>query len=329
MKRFFVGTDISKSWLDISVFDREKHQITHTDQVNNDVKGINKLLKKLKKQFDQDNIWFCFEHTGHYGILLRCILEEKELPYSVVSALEIKRSLGLTRGKNDKVDADRIAEYAVMKAHKLKASALNCQELMEVKQLLTYREQLVKMQTQCKNSIKSYKEVPENLHMDDIIEKLQQMINYFDEGIKATDEKIKATIKSVPELKENFDLTCSVKGIGLIIAANLLVITQNFEAFDNPRKLNCYMGTAPFEYSSGTFKGKAKTSSLRHKKLKALMFNGANTAALHDPQLKAYFQKKKEEGKDQKAIINAIACKLIYRVFATVRRKTPYVVFTQ
>jgi transposase len=327
MKKNLVGIDISKSWLDVSICNRESHQITQIDRVNNDVKGINKLLKKLKKQFGRDNVWFCFEHTGHYGMLLCCILEEQELAYSVVSALEIKRSLGLTRGKNDKVDATRIAEYAAMKAHKLKASNLNRQELVEVKQLLTYRDQLVKIQTQFKNSIKSYQAMPKMLCMGDIIEDIQQKVNDLNKDIKVVEKKIEAIIKSVPELKENFDLSCSVKGIGLIITTNFLVITQNFKAFDNPRKLSCFIGTAPFEHSSGISKGQTKTSNLRHKKLKALMFNAVNTAIQHDPQLKNYYQRKKAEGKNKKAIKNAIACKLIYRVFAAIRRKTPYVVF--
>ena len=39
------------------------------------------------------------------------------------------------------------------------------------------------------------------------------------------------------------------------------------------------------------------------------------------------YRRRKDEGKDHKLIINAISCKLVNRVFATVKRQTPYVTF--
>ncbi|REC59018.1 IS110 family transposase, partial [Chryseobacterium pennae] len=57
---------------------------------------------------------YCFENTGNYGLLLASLLEERQLLYYQVPALEIKLSQGIQRGKNDKVDAWRIARYAKM-----------------------------------------------------------------------------------------------------------------------------------------------------------------------------------------------------------------------
>src|SRR5690606_6198583 len=95
---------------------------------------------------------------------------------------------------------------------------------------------------------------------------------------------------------------------------------------DDPRKFNCFTGLAPFENSSGLKAGVTKTSHYRHKYLKALFFNGANSAARYDPQLKKYYQRKKEQGKAHLSIMNAIACKLVSRAFATVKRQSPYLV---
>lgn len=45
----------------------------------------------------------------------------------------------------------------------------------------------------------------------------------------------------------------------------------------------------------------------------------------YDPEIKAYFDKKVEEGKPKMLVINNIRAKIISRVFATIKRGTPYV----
>ena len=106
----------------------------------------------------------------------------------------------------------------------------------------------------------------------------------------------------------------------------MLVYTNNFTSFENPRKFNCYAGLAPFEHSSGTsIKKKTKTSNLRNKTMKTLLYNGANSAAIYDKELKAYYKRKTKEGKPHQLIMNNIACKLVYRIFAVVNREEPFV----
>ena len=115
-------------------------------------------------------------------------------------------------------------------------------------------------------------------------------------------------------------------GVGIITAAAFLIYTQDFTAFDNGRQFACYAGVAPFEHTSGSsIRGRTRVSSLANKKMKALLSNCAAAAVQHDPQLKAYFQRKRGEGKKRLLVLNAIKAKLINRVFATVSRGTPYV----
>ena len=51
----------------------------------------------------------------------------------------------------------------------------------------------------------------------------------------------------------------------------------------------------------------------------------ALSAIGHDPQIKAYYQRKVKEGKHKMSVINAVRNKIIARVFAVVQRKTPFV----
>lgn len=329
MKRIFVGIDISKDWMDYAVCCDKKAGVSGSERVLNTVAGISSMFKCLVKKYGKSNLRFCFEHTGNYGLLLSSLIQSEGFSYTAVPAVEIKKSIGIARGKSDHVDAKRIAEYAATHEHKLKESQLPSNELMEIKNLLAYRTQLTKIRSQLTNSCKSYKIVQQVVDISYINEDLDEKISVLAKDIKEVEQKIETVIFSNEALAENYSLVGSVKGIGPVVAAFILVFTNNFTAFDNPRKFNCFTGIAPFEHSSGMKKGNSKTSHYRHKHLKSLLFNCANSAAQYDPQLRKYYDRKKKEGKKHLSIMNAIACKLVARVFATVKRQSPYVIFVQ
>tara|TARA_R100001015_G_C4598478_1_gene153562 strand:- start:30 stop:1019 length:990 start_codon:yes stop_codon:yes gene_type:complete len=325
MKRVFVGVDISKAWFDFYYRTSDDQKSLKSERLDNNPKGISALIRQLLKRFKKEDIWICFEHTGNYGLLLASMLQSEEITYSVVPAMEVKKSLGITRGKSDEIDAKRLAEYAFTFKHKIKPSELPAEELMQVKNLLSYRAQLVKMKTQLTNSLKSYQTASNVINLDFICKDLKKKIDGLDKDIKKLDQSIEMLIATDESLKKNYQLIKSVKGIGLVLAACMIVHTNNFSSFDDPRKFNCYTGLAPFQNSSGIKNGKTRTSHYRHKYLKTLLFSGANSAAIHDPQLRHYYTRKKEEGKAHQTIINAVACKLVYRAFATIKRQSPYV----
>ena len=60
---------------------------------------------------------------------------------------------------------------------------------------------------------------------------------------------------------------------------------------------------------------------MANKQMKAILLNGANSAMIYDPEIRVYCQRKKAEGKHHKVIANAVACKLINRVFAVIKKK--------
>lgn len=71
-----------------------------------------------------DKTLFCFENTGFYTYPFSINLSEFKLDYWIVPAIEIKRSKGISRRKNDKSDAKDIAWYSVRNIDKLKLSAI-------------------------------------------------------------------------------------------------------------------------------------------------------------------------------------------------------------
>jgi transposase len=326
MKTFFVGIDISKDWLDVCVYDEELVKAVLSFRSDNTIEGIEEVIDQCKTAAGSNKLWCCFEHTGSYGLLLARILEEHAVVYSAVPALEIKQSIGITRGKNDRVDALRIAQYATVNRHKLSETKLPEEHLLVIKNLLTYRSQLLKTSQGLQNSRKSYLIVNKTANVQVIIDDLNLKIASLKLDIVKLEKAIKAEIATNKELASSFKRIMSVKGVGLMIAATMLVCTKNFTTFENPRKFNCYAGLAPFAHASGSsIQGKTKTSSLRNKKMKTLLCSGANSAVNHDLEMKAYYKRKLKEGKHHNSIINAVACKIVYRVFAVVKRAEPYV----
>ena len=331
-KQFFAGIDISAKKLDFCLIKTPEGKSSRllALTVENSFEGVTKIFSSISARgISPKECFFCAEHTGNYGLLLCSALEEAGLSYSMVSSLEIKRSLGITRGKNDQVDAYRIASYGYTFKHKITESKMPSSLLQTIKGYLTYRALLVKQRTQLINSLKSHKKASLLTNNDFIIQDHQNKIKEISESVKSIETSINQCLMSNEELKKSFAMATSVKGIGLITAAFIITYTSNFTAFLNARKFSCYSGLAPFEKSSGQYKGRTQVSTLANKQLKSLLLNAANSAIEHDQEQRNYYLRKTKEGKDKRLVKNAVANKLIARVFASVKRGTPYVITYQ
>ena len=270
------------------------------------------------------------EHTGWYTLELCCFLQDQQVAFALYSPLHLKRSLGLARGKNDRVDAQRIAHYAFLHRHKLTPTILPSASLLKLKNLFAFRERLVKNQASLKQTIKDLKDTAHLVDNKFIVKQSEKQLKLVKDQVKQTEKQVEAIIKEDDQLQNSLKLLCSIPGIGLVTAVALILATNNFTAFSDSRKFASYCGVAPFENTSGTsIRGRTKTSHLANKRIKTLLSNGAASAIQSDEELNAYFRRKVAEGKPKMVVINAIRAKLINRVFATINRGTEYVVLRQ
>lgn len=152
------------------------------------------------------------------------------------------------------------------------------------------------------------------------------MVSEYKKQISAIEKEIKGVISGEENMKKNYDLVTSIPGISFVNAVNLIVFSGNFVLFDNGRKFASYSGVAPFEYSSGTSVNRGThVSKMANRMLKADLSQAAKAAINFDPWLKEYYERKRKEGKSFGCVLNAVKFKLIVRVFAVVKRGTPYV----
>ena len=319
---WFIGIDISKKTLDVVIYNKSNQKLSHCLKVKNNQQGFKKLLKWLKNnKIIFSRTLLCMEHTGIYGYQLGTFLHGK-IDYCFESPLHIKRSLGITRGKNDKVDALKIARFCYLHREELKPREHSCETLQKLRNLFNERERLVKMRTIEKQTLKEYRDY----HGKSTNERIESRLEFFTRDIKQIENEIKFFIEQDEAIKQNAKLAQSVTGIGLINTVLFILYTNNFESFTDARKYACYSGIAPFENTSGTsIKGKTRVSHLANKKIKAHLSNASRSAVQNDSEMKIYYKRKEKEGKAHGVIMNAIKFKLITRVFAVVKRGTPYV----
>jgi transposase len=319
----FIGIDISKKTFDVAIL---LMGTTSSHVFDNTTKGIRAFYRLLRnRKINLDTTLICMEHTGVYGKLLISKLTEKQTHFCVEMGYQIQRSLGLQRGKSDRLDAVRIAKYAAKNASELKAYEPTADILEQAKVLMKIREQLI-------NSRSNLNKYPNELKGFDpelakLARKNTKRINKsLGEEIKMIEAEIQALILSDIELTRCIALVTSVTGVGKITALYLTIFTNFFTRYDNPKQLACYCGVAPFEYTSGiSIQKRTRTHHMANRILKRQLHMCALSAINHDSDLRDYFQRKVAEGKNKMLIINNVRNKLILRICAVIKRQKPYV----
>ena len=325
-KNWFIGIDISKNTLDVVIYDQVNKKPGKHFKVLNETKGFKELLRFLKKEgIKFAETFICLEYCGIYGLEIGFFFEGK-IDFTFCAPLQIKRSLGMTRGKNDKLDAAKIARYCYMFREELKASSMPTQTMIKLKSLMSERNRVTKG---LKTEKIVLKELSKQLDKKSL-KRTQSRLKMFTADITTIEKEITELILKDNKLSKNYILLLSITGIGMVNAVMMILCTNNFEGINNARSFACYCGVAPFEYSSGSsIRGKTKVSNLANKRMKADLTNAARSALIYDPEIKIYYKRKRAEGKAHGTVMNAIKFKIITRAFAVINRQTPFVKLRQ
>ncbi len=316
-----IGADLSKRTIDLFC-----HLLKTHIQVENTPSGFKDLLKWFwQHNINPSETMIVMEHTGFYSYCFEHFLHQHQIAFVKVPALAIKRSIGLVRGKSDKMDARRIAEYGFEKRAKLIAETPASVELQRLQMLYSTREHLVRQRAGLLNALKEYSNIG-LLKQDAIIQSHTRLIKCLGKEIDKLEDEMDAIVQSDPSLKQNQSLLQSIKGVGKLVSIATIIKTRNFTRFANARKFACYCGTAPFENTSGTsIRGKTKVSHLADKRMKTLLDLAAKSAIQHDKELNEYYLRRTNDGKSKMSTINIVRNKILYRMFAVIKRQTPYV----
>lgn len=308
------GIDLSKDKFDVSyvLAGEEKKRF-----VRNDFKGICNFLKQV-----EDSCILVAEHTGSYGDLLVHLCYQFQIKIALVPGYNIKHSLGLQRGKSDSKDAYRIRKYGERFVEELRFMEPRSESVKELKELYSLREQLSKSRTSLLLGQKTRKLSPSQsivAHRG-----YQRAIANLENEIDAIEKEIEKIVQSDSDLNDNYKLITSIKGIGPVIANNLIIKTESFKRINTAKKAAAFAGVCPYPNSSGKMSMKSKTSHMADKKLKSLLFLAAKTAVTHNKEYSLYAERKKLEGKPYFLIMNNVSNKMLRTVYGVIQSRKPY-----
>lgn len=322
-KQFF-GVDISKKTIDVTML---QNNLNVHKQFSNDELGMQQLLSWVKAlKVKTDETLFCMEATGLYCFTLTHFLVNNAIDTWIEHAAQIKKATALARGKNDKVDSLRIAAYASKNLERLRLWKPMNSALEKIKHLATLRDRIVETQKKLIVPIKEFEDVG-NVEMAKILTKtIKKSIAALDTDLQNIEKQILKILNEDVVLARKYIHATSVVGIGFVTAINLMVHTNGFTQMTDVRKLACYCGVAPFEYTSGSsIRGKTKVHFMANKKLKCNLHMASLTAIKFDIDIKKYYERKCADGKNKMSVLNAVRNKLLARVLSCVNNEKVYV----
>jgi transposase len=323
----FVGIDVSKSKFDLALIKGQDKDHVIQGVFDNTHKGIKTMGKFLEKEHhvQLSETIFCMEFTGVYCRPLTSFFVEQDCHVWIEMPVNIIRSLGLQRGKNDRVDAHRIALYAYKNRDDIKLWKPQRDVILQLRDLLALRERLITSQKALTHPIEELIAMGAKSAAAIVRKNCQKTLSAIENEIGQINKNLDDLIKGDPQLKELFHLTTSVPGVGKLTALFMICFTNEFSMYTNPKQLACYCGVAPFEHSSGSsIRGRTRVSHMANKVLKRMLHMGAMSVISRDPELRDYYQRKVAQGKNKMLVINAVRNKIIHRLCAVIKRGYGY-----
>lgn len=332
MKKIFIGIDFAKEKFDAAIIEAcglKEFGDRQFGTFSNNKKGYCRFLKWVKSNAGVSTAeeWlFCGEDTGSCSLGLSKWLYGRGYDMWIENAYVIKHSNGIQRVKTDRADASMIAEYAWRHQDKAALFEPLSDSLTQLREVFLYRHKLVQQRV-AMDVRKQDKEVSDKTRaLSFINRKSKHLIAEIDKAIKECDAMIDRIIESDDELRENYTIVTSVKGVARQNGACLLIFTNNFKRFDmDARKIACYYGVAPFAKESGSsVHTPARTSHFANKLIKSLLSQAAMIAKIFNPEIKEYYDRLIKRGKKHSVALNNVKNKLLRIIVALVRKKTVY-----
>lgn len=311
----YVGIDVSKATF-VVAYSSAKAGKTKT--FKNTTKGVHEFIQTLSVTEHH----CVLEATGNYSALLVYLLSKAGITVSLENPLKIKNfaRVMLSVNKTDESDARLIALYG----ERMQPSPykLRSKSILILKQKRTVLRQLKKQLVATQNLKGSMEVLP--LFDAKCKQTIEKTITFLEKQIKGMEEELASLAEG--EYKQQMDLLTSIKGIGITLAAALIVATGGFTYFDNAKQLTRYLGLSPTYQLSGTsvhVKGHINRNG--DPGLRSQLYVAAFSSLRCNTECKACFDRLRSNGKPGKVAVIAVANKLIRQAFAVVTQGKPYV----
>lgn len=310
----FLGIDIAKQKFDAVLLTDvgKRHRV-----FDNTESGFAALADWLGA--DATAVHACMEATGGLGDELALFLYARGITVSIVNPLQIKAfgQSELVRTKTDKVDAGVIARFCrsqspapwqppSARARELRALVRRCAALKEMR----VQEHQRQAQGTASALVKA---------------SLERMLAHLDDEIKTVSDAIAALIRQDEAIRADHTLLVSIPGLAAPSAAILLAEIPDFRAFSHNKQITAFVGLDPKDHQSGSsIHRRTHISRVGNARVRAVLYMCALSARRHNPVLKAFADRLKENGKAPKAILVAVARKLLVIAYGVLKTRKPF-----
>ncbi|SFQ78435.1 IS110 family transposase, partial [Flavobacterium akiainvivens] len=227
-QKYVIGIDVSKSKLDIAILNNQLELLQERVILNNS-KSIRAFIKAVLNTYriTRGEVLICCENTGIYNRPLEVVCSELDVLLWVEHALKIKWATTDMRGKDDRKDALRIAQYAIRYNDKLIPYREATEVIKQLNILTKAREAILGQKTALENRLKEAK-THDVFEYQILSKSFKKVLNALVKSIKQTEEKIEQLIANAPEISQTKALITTIPGIGPQCAVNLIIATNNF-----------------------------------------------------------------------------------------------------
>jgi transposase len=262
------------------------------------------------------------EATGSYWVALAVSLHEAGFAVAVVNPAHVHnyaRSLP-RRAKTDALDAQLLAQFAAERQPPRWTPPP--QVYHELRQRLVARDGLLSMRQQARNQRHALQQWP--VVVSSVCDHLNKVIAELETRLRELDAEI-AQVMRDGAWAESASLLTTIKGIGMVTTAWLLVSTLNFEGCASAEAAAAYAGLVPLARESGSsVRGRARIGHSGHARLRTALYLATLTATRFNPSIKAQYERLRRAGKPPKVARCAAARKLLHLAYAVVTKRRPF-----
>lgn len=315
---FLLGIDVGKTDLFCHIIgDKE----SFSADFKNTAAGIKRLIKWVLKITQDNLVHTCMEATGHYTRLVsQTLVDALNGDLYVVNPRQIKAfsNRRLRRNKSDKADAKLIAQFLAAEQSELTKFIPKTKEEQSIQEISNQREyytrEIVKFKTQ--------------LQCRDILfckKSIMRMIKALEKECEKLAIQLDKLIAKDSQKKHNQALLLTVLGLAVTTVNLLIAQLPAIDQFSSPRQLAAWIGVTPKHYESG-ISGRSYTpiTKMGSAPLRCGLFLPAMSAISHNPVIKAFAIRLKENGKKGKVVVVACVRKLIHIIYAILKKQEPF-----
>ncbi len=315
-----VGMDVASEGFTAAVYDGAR--VTATRRFDTREEWVDEFLRWCREHgVDPRADWVVVENTGMYSLIICYALHAQQVRLSVVSPCQLAQRFRLS--KTDALDAGRLAEYGHRYGDCLQAWEPEPVRVVWMAQKLRLRQRLQRMIGELNSFLGSVGMHP--VRDGSVVSRTEQMLCLLRQQLAELDEEIRAFVSEEPAWVAGCEVVRSVPGVGEQLSWQMVVWTGGFRRVPEAKRLSSWLGMAPHCYESGrrVWRG-SHSRGYGDSWGRRLLWLCALASIRSDAWMKAYYARKRAEGKSARVVLNAVANKLLRRICACLREGRMY-----